>query len=153
MKKICLRYPVCFLCLLIGLAACQNGPKSQLAPENTGTTIDTALVARPDGQDLLKLLRGKWLSETDSAYQLEITDSLVVHRYEGRVQQETRIEIDAACSSRDCTVEGLPNDGWCFVEKDASGSVQCMLVLKCDEKILHLRPLGAANPQLSFKKI
>lgn len=152
MRKICL--PLATFSLLIPLffIACQGGAKPQPNPENTAATIDTALIARPDGQDLLKLLQGKWQSETDSVYQLEIIDSLVLHRYAGQVQLQASIEIDAACSNSACVAEGLPNDGWCFIEKSSAGA-QCMLILKCDEKMLEMRALGAANSQLSFKKL
>ncbi len=132
-------------------AACNN--TSNPAPALTsGPARQDSTLIEADAIDLLQTLQGKWQSEEDSSYQIEITGNKMKHFNAGKVSMEAQVEIDANCRSVACTADSLETtSGWCFVEK-GQFDAQCNLILKCDKQILQYRALGAASPGLSFKK-
>lgn len=133
-------------------AACRNNTTQNQKPEENVATIDTTMVAIPDPQDLLDILRGTWQSQTDPSYRIAVVDDQISHLYNGHLKQTDTVEIDATCATTSCTAEGRPEDGWCFVEKSSTGD-QCMLVLHCNGKTLQIKALGKDAPQLNFVKI
>ncbi len=147
-------YAVFALCglLLFASQACRNDSTRQASQESNVGKIDTTLVAIPDPVDLLEILRGNWQSVSDSTYQINIAESVLTHLYKGQIRQKNAIEIDASCGAGTCSTSDGTADGWCIVEKKPAGD-QCMLVLRCDKKMLHLRPLDGSGTELTFKKL
>ena len=143
------------LYLLIAFAwwttACTNTP-NPVPALTTGAARQDSTLTEPDAIDLLQTLQGKWQSEQDSTYLIEISGDKMKHYNGGRLSVEAQIEIDANCRSVACTADSLETtSGWCFVEK-GQFDVQCNLILKCDKQHLQYRALGAASPGLAFKK-
>jgi hypothetical protein len=129
--------------------ACKNTPKPA---QETAETAPVE-ISEPDANDLLQTLQGKWQSEQDAAYTLEIADTRMRHFNSGKLSGETSIEIDGTCATNACKVDSTDtSDGWCFVEK-GQFDAQCHFVLRCDTARLEYRALGAANGGLAFKKI
>ena len=138
---------ICGCCLF----SCKNNPTSSTT-NPAGLTRQDSVLAEPDAADLLQTLQGKWQSEQDSTYQLEILGDKMSHYNAGRLSLESQIEIDGNCLSNACKVDSIETaNGWCFVEK-GQYDAQCNLVLKCDKQTLQYRALGAASPTLIFKK-
>ncbi len=142
--------PVLFLALLH--FSCRNGTNQTAQQENNVAKIDSSMVAIPDPQDLLAILNGNWQNESDPADQIWIADSLITHVRNGQPMEKNTIEIDASCTARSCSSGDQPEDGWCFVEKTPSGE-RCMMVLKCNKKMLQIRPLGMAAQELLFRRL
>jgi len=139
-----------FPLVLLG-AACKNPNASNPAGMVTQPPRDTVL-AEPDAADLLQTLQGKWQSEQDSTYLIEVAGSRMTHYNAGKVSGAAEIEIDGNCLSTACKVDSVDADsGWCFLEK-GQFDVQCNLVLKCDKQVLKYRTLGATSPALVFRK-
>ena len=130
---------------------CTSNP-NPVSAVTTGPARQDSVLAEPDAADLLQTLQGKWQSEQDSTYVLEIVGDKMKHYNGSQVSIESQIEIDGNCLSVPCQVDSTETaSGWCFMEK-GQYDVQCNLILKCDKYILQYRALGAANPGLAFKK-
>ena len=139
---------LCFVMLwtVLQMCACRNKTQTQTpAPEVTEQQ------SKPDNNDLLQALQGKWRSEADSTYILEITDAKMRHLNKDQLSAETDIEVDGSCSNVSCQGADA-SDGWCFLEK-GQFDIQCHLVLKCNPNELQYATMGAANGLLSFKKL
>ena len=131
---------------MLQLPSCKNKNQAQTpAPENEQVN------SRPDNNDLLQTLQGKWQSTTDSAYVLEIADSKMRHINGGKFAGETEIEVDGSCTNVSCQ-GAAAEDGWCFLEK-GQFDIQCHRVVKCNPDSLQFVSIGAAEGQMSFKKI
>lgn len=143
MKKL-LYFVMLFAAIHAG--ACGNRNQNQAA----ATQVSEQSKSSPDNNDLLVALQGKWRSETDSTYVLEISDDTLRHINNGKLSVETSIEVDGACVNTACQGSDAA-DGWCFLEK-GQFDIQCHLVLKCNENELKYTAIGAASGQLSFKK-
>ncbi|MCY7328577.1 MAG: hypothetical protein LH618_08520 [Saprospiraceae bacterium] len=141
-----------FAALILQLIAC-TGSTTSTATDTTNSTIKAdSLVANPDNGDLLQTLQGKWQSEDDNTYIVEIVGDKMNHYNGGKVSITSEIEIDASCLSNACKVDSMDlSDGWCFVEK-GQYDAQCNLVLKCTKQALQYRAIGAANATLRFTK-
>lgn len=140
------------------LACCKN-PAAPPPPSVVPVAVENNLKSStPDPNDLLKTLQGKWQSEQDAAYTLEITDTQMRHFYGNKLNHQCSIEIDGACERTDCKPEGVDtSDGWCFREvseqKAGSNDAQCNFVMVCDTTRLQYRALYGTGQGLSFKKI
>jgi len=131
---------------VVQAVACRNRNQNQAV----ATEVSEQSRSAPDNNDLLEALQGKWRSDSDSTYMLEISDDTLRHINNGQLSAETSIEVDGACINTACQGSDAA-DGWCFLEK-GQFDIQCHLVLKCNEIELKYTALGAANGQLSFKK-
>lgn len=139
------------------LAACNNTPASQQTHAQTESD-SMSKSSIPDANDLLKTLQGRWQSEQDSTYILEIEDTQMRHVNGGKLTHQSMIDVDGACKSPVCKPEGVDtSDGWCFTEMsvEAGGkySAQCNFVTLCSPTQLQYRLLGGTGAGLSFKKI
>jgi len=143
MKKL-LYFVLLFAVMQAG--ACRNRNQNQAA----ATEVSEQSRSTPDNNDLLEALQGKWRSDSDSTYVLEISDDTMRHINNGKLSAEMEIEVDGSCINTACP-DADTADGWCFLEK-GQFDVQCHLVLKCNENELKYAAIGAANGQLSFKK-
>ncbi len=141
---------------LILLGSCKNTPS---APQgNPGTnTITPGKFSEPDPNDLLHTLQGRWQSEQDAAYILEIDDTQMRHFNGGKLTLESTIDVDGACESAVCKPDSIDtSDGWCFTEMfltDGKEDAQCNFVMHCDTIRLQYRSLSGNGAGLSFKKI
>ena len=138
--------------LAIGFCACNPTPKSGTSqPE--ATTSDSVTTQSPaDAHDLLDALQGRWQSEQDATYFLEISGSQMRHFNDGKLTAETEIEVDAACRSTACSPDSTATlSGWCFVEK-GQYDAQCCFVTKCDSATLRYRAVGSAGAGLAFRR-
>ena len=134
------------LLAMLPILACKNPNQAQTPPpENQQTNV------KPDNNDLLQALQGKWQSTTDSAYVLEITDAKMRHINGGKFAGESDLEVDGSCTNVSCQ-GAAADDGWCFLEK-GQFDIQCNRVVKCDPDTLQYVAIGAANGQMSGKKI
>ncbi len=132
---------------VVQAVACRNRNQNQAV----ATEVSEQSRSAPDNNDLLEALQGKWRSDSDSTYVLEISDDTLRHINNGQLSAETAIEVDGSCINTACP-DADAADGWCFLEK-GQFDIQCHLVLKCNENELKYVATGAANGQLSFKKV
>ncbi len=144
MKKL-LYFVLLFATMQAG--ACGNRNQNKVVT----TEVSEQPRSAPDNNDLLEALQGKWRSDSDSSYVLEISEDTLRHINNGKLSAETAIEVDGACVNTACQGADAA-DGWCFLEK-GQFDIQCHLVLKCNENELKYAAIGAANGQLSFKKV
>ncbi len=141
---------------LLSLASCKNTPNP---PQPTPTTNadDSTKSAEPDPNDLLNTLQGRWQSEQDSSYQLDIADTQMRHFYGGKLTNQSMIDVDGGCKSPVCKPDGVDtSDGWCFTEmsvEQGKYAAQCNFVIHCDTTRLQYRSLSGGGNELSFKKI
>lgn len=150
------KYFTCFALLgILSLASCKNTPN----PQKTGTPADKEETPKsgPDPNDLLRAMQGRWQSEQDASYVLEIADTQMRHFNGGNLTQQSNLEVDGACKSNICTQDSADtSDGWCFMEtfiQDGKYAFSCHFVVRCDTTQFHYRDLGAAGGGLVFKKI
>lgn len=143
-----MRRTICFVLLvaILTVFACKN----QNQPHTPPPAVETSK-SEPDNNDLLQALQGKWESETDSTYVLEIVDNKMRHMNHGQLRLESEIVVDGACSDTTCA-GGENVDGWCFLEK-RQRETECHLVLKCDPNELKYAAKTSDEQQLSFKKV
>ena len=135
-----------------GFLACDPTPKSTTAQSPTTLSESSTAQSLADSHDLLDVLQGRWQSEQDATYFLEISGSQMRHFNGGKLTQETEIEVDAACRSTACTSDSTATlSGWCFVEK-GQYDAQCCVVTKCDSTRLQYRAIGTAGSGLAFRK-
>ncbi len=127
--------------------ACRNQSPAQNPPPETSELTKSS----PDNNDLLDALQGKWRSESDSTYVLEIVDTKMRHINQGQIGSETDLEVDGGCSNTSCQGADA-GDGWCFLEKGA-GEIQCYLVSRCDQTTLQFETMGPVQAKASFKKV
>jgi hypothetical protein len=142
---------------VIALFSCTNTPTTA-QPGAPATGEAASKSSAPDPNDLLKTLQGTWISETDSTYFLEITDTQMQHINNGKVSQQSMIDVDGACESPVCKPDGVDtSDGWCFTEmtvtENGKYAAQCNFVTACDKGKLQYRSLSGTGASLSFKKI
>jgi hypothetical protein len=131
--------------------ACDN-LNSKTSSDQKGAAVISQTTG-PDASDLLKTLQGRWQSEQDSTYVLEISDTQMRHFNRGKLSLETDLEIDGSCSTTPCKIDSTDlSDGWCFVEK-SNNDVQCNIIITCDKEYLKYKAIGAANGLLVFKKL
>ncbi len=143
------------LCLSVLVAlllfACKQNPKQQNPTDAATNTLDTTN-SKADSNDLLDALQGKWQSEQDITYMIEIVGNKMRHVNGGKLTVETDIEVDSRCETTACLVDSIRVvTGWCFVEK-GQFDAQCNMVVKCDSSTLQYRPVGAVNALLAFKR-
>lgn len=140
------------LCVAAMLVSCRNSSaKANESAQSVGK-IDSTLVVKPDTQDLLNLLQGSWQSVSDSSYHIEVSGALFRHFYNGNLQRESQVDIDAGCAGVACSGLNGEQSGWCLVARGEDGGMQCFLILKCDETALEMSAVGSANPSLRFRK-
>lgn len=139
--------------MLLYTTACTPSTPAANTADGTNTSVKAdSLLSNPDNGDLLQTLQGKWQSEDDSNYTVEIVGDKMKHYNGGKISVEAEIEIDAGCLSNACKVDSTDlSDGWCFVEK-GQYDAQCNLVLKCTKQNLQYRAIGAATATLRFTK-
>lgn len=142
-----------YVVLVLCTTACTNStPNTNATDTANGAIKADSLISNADAADLLQTLQGKWQSEDDSNYIVEIVGEKMKHYNGGKVSVESEIEIDASCLSNACKVDSTDlSDGWCFVEK-GQYDAQCNLVLKCTKQDLQYRAIGAASAALRFHK-
>ena len=143
------------LCLSVLVAlllfACKQTPKQQSPADAATNTLDTTN-SKADSNDLLDALQGKWQSEQDATYLLEISGNKMRHFNGGKLTAEMDIEVDSRCETTACVIDSVTVvTGWCFVEK-GQFDAQCNMVVKCDSVTLQYKSLGAANALLAFKR-
>ena len=141
---------------LILLAFCKNTPTPPQAAA-APFSEDSTKSAIADPNDLLRTLQGRWQSEDDTTYTLEIADTQLRHLNNGKLSHQSMIDVDGACESPVCKPSGVDtSDGWCFTEMTIEGGkygAQCNFVIVCDTVRLQYRALGGTGKGLSFKKI
>jgi hypothetical protein len=136
--------------------ACQNNPKAaeSSASSTEGTSKRTAI---PDPNDLIKVLQGRWQSEADPNYILEISDTQMTHTQQGKVVHQAAVDVDGACQSPVCKPDSVDtSDGWCFTEMtivDGKYRAECMFVTTCNTNQLQYKPLGGSGNSQKYKKI
>lgn len=149
-------FPLLALACLLSIASCKNTPSTP-PPNTPGTSETVAKSSVPDANDLLKTLQGRWRSEQDPTYLLEVTDTQMWHYHNGKLTHQSMVEVDSACESPVCKPDGVDtSDGWCFTEMSVEGgkyTAQCNFVTLCDTAKLQYRSLGGTGSGLSFKKI
>ncbi len=143
---------------LLSYASCKNNPTPPPpVPAGTAGNEDSTKSSEPDPNDLLHTLQGRWQSEQDPAYTLEIADTQMRHFNEGKLTHESMIEVDGACISAVCKPDGVDtSDGWCFTEMTIEAgkyAAQCNFVTLCDTSRLQYRSLSGGGNGLTFKKI
>lgn len=137
--------------LALNLLACGHPPKTT-APATADSPADSsATTLSVDANDLLDVLQGRWQSEQDATYELEIVGNQIRHFNSGKLTQEIEIEIDATCRSNNCTTNATTLSCWCFVEK-SQHDTRCCLVTRCDSITLQYRAIGTAGNGLAFHK-
>lgn len=138
------------------LASCQNKPQHSNA-QTPSTEEAGATKPEPDDNDLLKVLEGRWQSEREPGYILEIADTQASHYQDGKLVLQSMIDVDGACTGAICRPEDEDtSDGWCFTETTITGGKydpKCQFVTQCDAGILHYRTLGKPGKEYAFKKI
>ncbi len=141
---------------LLSLASCKNTPAPSQTPPPVNSE-DSSKSSTPDPNDLLHTLQGRWQSDQDDAYTLEIADTQMRHFNGGKLSLQSTIEVDGACESAVCKLDSADtSDGWCFTEITAENgkqSAQCNFVVVCDTSRLQYRSLSGGGAGLSFKKI
>lgn len=137
------------LSALLFAGSCAN-PAGTI-PNREPSINPTATETKPDGNDLLQLLQGRWQSDSDPTYILEFQDNKALHLVNEKPVDAGEVIIDGTCAEAVCASD-VELAGWCFVEKTVA-ETQCFVVLKCTETVLEFRAFGAATSQLSFKKI
>lgn len=139
------------------LVACTNTPNPSQSASATSNTESATKSSVPDPNDLLNTLQGRWQSEQDSTYILEIADTQMRHFNAGKLTFQSMVDIDGACKSPVCKPDGVDtSDGWCFTElkiEDGKYYADCNFVTLCNPQQLQYRLLGSAGAGLSFKKI
>jgi hypothetical protein len=147
---------LCSLLSLFSFVACKNNPNPAQTSVTTNSEGGTKSSA-PDPADLLKTLQGRWRSEQDSTYTIEISDTQMSHRNGGQLTYQSMIDVDGACESSVCKLDGIDtSDGWCFTEmtvEEGKYAAQCNFVMLCDTARLQYRSLSGTGSGLSFKKI
>lgn len=138
------------------LISCKNTPNPPQTNASSGAE-NSSKIAEPDPHDLLRTLQGRWQSEQDASYTLEINDGTMRHYIAGKLSQESTIDVDGACESVVCKPDSVDtSDGWCFTEMfitNGKYDAQCNFVTLCDTARLQYRSLSGAGGGLSFKKI
>lgn len=141
---------------LLLLVSCNNTPPPA-KPVLPAGTEDSTKSAIPDPNDLLNTLQGRWQSEQDASYTLEIADTQMRHFHGGQLTHQSMIDVDGACESPVCKPEGVDtSDGWCFTEMTVDQgkyAAQCNFVIHCDTARFQYRSLSGGGKDLSFKKI
>ena len=106
---------------LILLAFCKNTPTPPQAAA-APFSEDSTKSAIADPNDLLRTLQGRWQSEDDTTYTLEIADTQLRHLNNGKLSHQSMIDVDGACESPVCKPSGVDtSDGWCFTEMTIEG--------------------------------
>jgi len=151
-----IHFLLCSLLSLFSFIGCKNNPNQAQATSNINSE-GTAKSSAPDPADLLKTLQGRWRSEQDSTYIIEILDTQMRHLNGGQLTYQSVIDVDGACESSVCKLEGVDtSDGWCFTEmtvEEGKYAAQCNFVTLCDTSRLQYRSLSGTGSGLSFKKI
>jgi hypothetical protein len=136
--------------ILIG-SACTN--MTTRASGAGDAAQSTAPASKPSDIDLLDALQGKWKSEQDSGYIIEIAGNKILHYTGDKFSFQSEIEVDANCTDNACKVgQDTLTEGWCFIEK-GQFDAQCNKVLKCDKQLLRIKAVGVENGLYSFKKL
>ncbi|MFN0213414.1 MAG: hypothetical protein ACKVT2_04095 [Saprospiraceae bacterium] len=149
---------LCFFPLLglLTLGSCTNAPAVP-KPVSAENTENGSKSAKPDPNDLLHTLEGRWQNEQDSSYILEIADTQMQHFKNGQLSYQSMLEIDGACESPVCKPDGVDtSDGWCFTEMtidQGKYAAKCNFVTVCDPARLQYQSLSGGGTVLSFKKI
>ena len=146
---------------LFSFSSCKNTPATaQAATAQTTAPVNNdnpSKSSAPDPNDLLKTLQGRWQSEQDPTYTLEISDTQMRHLNGGQLTSQSMIDVDGACESAVCKPEGVDtSDGWCFTEitiESGKYAAHCNFVILCDPTRLQYRALSSAGSGISFKKI
>lgn len=139
----------------LSCASCKNNPSPPPPAAPSGQETNTKS-SEPDPNDLLQTLQGRWQSEQDPSYTLEIADTQMRHYNQGKLSHESMIEVDGGCESAVCKPDGVDtSDGWCFTEmsiEEGKYAAQCNFVTRCDTALLQYRSLSGNGKDLVFKK-
>lgn len=153
-------YKHIILLALLGLtmlASCQNKSKPDQTQTVNAEDSSATKSAEPDDNDLLRTLEGRWQSEREPGYVLEIADTQASHYRDGVLVLQSMIDVDGACTGAICRPEGVDtSDGWCFTETTITAGKydpQCHFVTHCDAETLHYRSLSKSGKEYAFKKI
>jgi hypothetical protein len=144
--------PIFGLLLLITVMACNVGNTPKRTDPNANSNLPKS---GPAEDELLETLQGRWQSQDDSTYVVEIIGNKMRHYNENKLSLEVEIEINGACDNSDCASQqpGTESDGWCFSEKDPNNGVQCNVVTKCDKQVLQYTAIGSVGHGLYFKRL
>lgn len=119
------------------------------APAAEGAkTFDTT----PPKVDLLKIMAGRWRSAQDASYEIVIEGNKMKHFNGGNLTEETEIQPDETCTRAACTNTGAKPDGFCFIEKGASG-LMCQYIISADSDHLEYSAVGGTGKSLLFNKV
>jgi hypothetical protein len=102
--------------------------------------------------DPMPLMQGRWRSDEDPNFEIEIKEGKIRHYIEGELLLENSIEADRSCENTACSNGEAPALGWCFIEKGAF-DMQCMLLLSCDGARLEYTLVGSTGKVLVFTKV
>ena len=136
---------------------CQNTPKTADAAPAAPVETETDKSAKPDPNDLLAALQGRWRSESDSTVEIEIADTQMRYYNGGKFSHQSMIDVDGSCESPVCKPGDTDiSDGWCFTESminEGKYAAISNFVSRCDAEALQYRPLAGQKPLLTYKKI
>lgn len=131
------------------------GPKGgDATASDTTAAADTTkkFDTTPPKVDLIKIMQGRWRSAQDTSYQLVIEGNKMRHMNGGQLTEETEIQADETCTRATCTNTGAKPDGFCFIERGASGS-QCQFIVGADSDHIEYSQVGGTGKSLVFYKI
>lgn len=134
-------------CLSLCWTACGGGNPGTTPNQTPGQNL-APLSVKPDNNDLIRALQGKWKNETNPTVWIEITGNKLKHWNGDQISAESEIEADGPCESLPCRTDStVLADGWCFTEK-GEFDVVCYRVLQCDKTKLHISQTDV--PENSF---
>jgi hypothetical protein len=137
------------LLLVLGvfaLGACNNAAKKEKAAAEAAASKAADLAASN-----MDLMQGRWLSEKDSTYVLEIKGDQMSHINGGKLTVSTTIKPDVNCTNSACTFNNEQPTGFCFIE--SAQDDMCHKLVECDGEVLKYYGIGTTGQMLSFKKI
>ena len=137
---------------------CKNTPKPAEAATPSGPDTTATKTARPDPNDLLGALQGKWEKDGDPSSVIEFADTQMRYFSDNKFTHQSMIEIDGNCESPVCKPGDTDiSEGWCFTEMSIDGAGKYVavsnFVSRCEGELLQFIPLTGAKSPVSYKKI
>lgn len=147
MKKIWLTLILCN----IGLLACQEEPKKQVAQEPKKDT--TATNPKTDEKKEVNLLVGKWQSVDDPRNFVEFTEAGIFKEINGNdALLDSPYNFDKSCKDYGKEAQTQPDKVGCFTVKDKDETFK-YLILKLTDANLDYTMLGGRGNVLAYKKV
>lgn len=146
------------ICVAFLAFHCKNTPKAAEAATPSGPDSTATKSSRPDPNDLLEALQGKWEKVDDPSSSIEFADTQMRYYTGDKFSHQSMIEIDGNCESPVCKPGDTDiSEGWCFTEMtiDEAGKYVATsnFVSHCESEVLQFIPLKGAKTLVSYKKI